>query len=165
MLFKLQKNEFENQAAHLHWILCSALENAQRGNCVTEKWAVRGKCASNSSIKKWHKEFKDSQKSVHNAPQCGRPRTLVTEINTKTVASIIKDDRHLSNRISTSLLNMLKMSVKRILTQELKMKQWVPHLFTWEQMGLRLWLAEENLKKLQDLDYRYCEGAIIVDES
>ncbi len=51
------------------------------------------------------------------------------------------------------------MAVNRILKQELKMKRecsvWVPHLLTREQVELCLWLVEENLKKFQDLDYRY----------
>ncbi len=31
-------------------------------------------------------------------------------------------------------------------------------------MGLRPWLAKENLKKLQDPDYSYYEGVITVSE-
>ncbi len=60
------------------------------------------------------------------------------------------------------------MSVNQIPVQELKMKcvcsMQVQHFLTREKMGLHLWLAEENLKKLQDLDYRYCESDT-VDES
>ncbi len=65
---------------------------------VLLKKAFRNECPSNSSIKKWRKEFKDGQKSVYDAPLCGRPRTLVTEINADTIPSIIDDDRHLSTR-------------------------------------------------------------------
>ncbi len=42
---------------------------------------------------------------------------------------------------------------------------WVPHLLTQEQMELRLWLVEENLKKFQDPDHWYYERLITVDES
>ncbi len=41
---------------------------------------------------------------------------------------------------------------------------WVPHLLTWEQIGLSLCLAEENLKKLSDLDDRYRDRVITADE-
>ncbi len=44
--------------------------------------------------------------SVHNAPGCGRARTSVIEINTNTVAPIIKDDRQLSTRTLESFLNI-----------------------------------------------------------
>ncbi len=37
VLFKLQKNEIENQAAHLHWILHSAWKNAQRDDSITKE--------------------------------------------------------------------------------------------------------------------------------
>ncbi len=65
------------------------------------------KCLSNSSVRKWHKEFKDGRNSVHDAPQCGMPRTLVTEINTNTIA-----------RTFASPFNMLKMSINQILTMK-----------------------------------------------
>ncbi len=77
---------------------CVRLEKLAREMIVLLKKAFRDKCLSNSSIKKWYKEFKDCQKSVHDASWCDRPRTLMTEINTNTVASIIEDDRHLSTR-------------------------------------------------------------------
>ncbi len=77
---------------------------------------------SNLSIKKWHKEFKDGEKSLHDAPRWGRPRTLVTEINTNTVASVVEDDEHLSTRTLVTLFNMLKLTVNQILMQEIKMK-------------------------------------------
>ncbi len=56
------------------------------------KKAFRDKCLSNLSIKKWHEEFKYGRNSVHDAPQCGSPRTMMTEINTNTAVSIIEDD-------------------------------------------------------------------------
>ncbi len=71
-------------------------------------------------------------------------------------------------RTLVSLLNMSKMLMNRILTQEFKMKcvcsAWVPHLLTQEQIGLCFQLVEGNLKKLLDLDYKYCEGVITVDK-
>ncbi len=66
---------------------------------------------SNLSIKKRQKEFKYGRMLVHNAPQCGRPRILVAEINTITTASITEDNRQLSTRTLEILLNMLKMSM------------------------------------------------------
>ncbi len=54
------------------------------------KKVFRDKCRSNSSIKKWHIELKDDWKSVHNAPQCGRPRTLMIEINTDNMLLSLK---------------------------------------------------------------------------
>ncbi len=129
---------------------------------------MRNKCLSNSSFKKWHKEFKDGRRSLQNAPQCGRPRTSVTEINTNTVASIIENDRHLFTGKLTSLLNMSKMSVNCMLMQELKIKRvcfvWVPHLLKLEQMGFHSQLAKKNLKKLQKPDYRCCERVITVEK-
>ncbi len=111
VLFKMQKNEFENQAASLHWNLHFTWKYVLRDTIVLPKKAFENECLSNSSIKKWHKEFKDGQKSIHDAPQCGRPRTSTNEGNTDTIASIIGDDRHLSTRTLPSLLNILKMSV------------------------------------------------------
>ncbi len=48
-------------------------------------------------------------------------------MNVNIVASIIEDDQHLSARTLASLLNMSKMLVNQILTQELKMK----HVSLW----------------------------------
>ncbi len=47
----------------------------------------------------------------------------MTEINTNTITSITEDDQHLSTRTLVSLLHMPKMSMNRILMQELKMKR------------------------------------------
>ncbi len=41
---------------------------------------------------------------------------------------------------------------------------WVPLLLKREQMALRLQLAKENLKELQDSDYEYCERLNTVGE-
>ncbi len=51
--------------------------------------------------------------------------------------------------------------------QDLKMKRvcsmWVLPLLTREQIG-HLTLTKENLKELQNLDYRYCKRVITVNE-
>ncbi len=99
---------------------CVQLEKMPKETIMLPKKAFGDECLSNLSIKKWHKELKDGQKSVHDAPRCGGPCTLATEINSNTVVSIIEDNRHLSTRTLASLLNMSKMSVNRIPTPELK---------------------------------------------
>ncbi len=71
---------------------CVWLEKPSQETIALLKKAFRDECLSNASIKKWHKEFKDGRKSVHDAQWCGRWRTLVTKINTNTVASIIEDN-------------------------------------------------------------------------
>ncbi len=89
---------------------CVQLEKMPKETIVLLKKAFGDECLRNSSIKKWHKEFKDGQKSVHDILQCGRPRTSVTEINTNTIASIIEDNQQLPARTLASLLN-IKVSV------------------------------------------------------
>ncbi len=76
---------------------CFWLEKPPRDDSIALlKNAFGDECQSNSSFKKWHKEFKNGRKSVQDAPWCGRPKTLLTEINTSTVTSYIEDDQHLS---------------------------------------------------------------------
>ncbi len=71
---------------------CVRLEKLPEGTIALLKKAFGDVSLSNLRIKKRHKEFKDGQKSVHNASQCGKPRTSVTEININTIVSIIEDD-------------------------------------------------------------------------
>ncbi len=95
LLLELQKKKMNLRTKqHVCIEFCIWLEKTPKEKVVILKTAFGDKCRSNLNIKKWHKEFKDSRKSVHSVPGCGRPRTLVTKINTNTVASIIEDDRH-----------------------------------------------------------------------
>ncbi len=143
------------------------LKKTSKETIALLKKASGDKCLSNLSITKWHKEFKDGWKSVHHVPRCGRPRTLVTEINTNTIASIIEDERHLSTRTLVSLLNILKSLGTEYERRNSKWNLSAPHGFfvgSQEQIELHLQLAKENLKKLQDPDYSYWERVITVDE-
>ncbi len=93
------------------WIEFSIwLEKTPEEMIMLLKKTFGDECLSKLSIKKWHKEFKDSWKSVHNGPQCSGPRTSVTEIDTNTVVSVIEDDRHLSARIGESLEHVKNVS-------------------------------------------------------
>ncbi len=66
---------------HLCIEFCIWLEKTPKEAIALLKEAFGDECLSNLSTKKWHKEFKDGRKSVYNASQSGRSRTLVTEIN------------------------------------------------------------------------------------
>ncbi len=45
--------------------VCVRLEKMPKETIVLLKKAFGKKCLNKSSIKKWHKEFKDGRKSVH----------------------------------------------------------------------------------------------------
>ncbi len=92
------------------------------------------KCLSNSIIKRWHKKFKDGQKSVHGLK------------STSTQLFLVEDGWHLPTRTLVSLLNMLKMSVNWILmlfnslclpSLSLLGSTWAN---LWSQQSSQLWL-------------------------
>ncbi len=78
---------------HICTEFCIICEKTPKEMIALLKKDPRDEYLSNSSIKKLHKEFEGSRKSVHDAPRCGSPRTLVTEMKTNTMASFIEDDR------------------------------------------------------------------------
>ncbi len=72
-------------------------------------------------------------------PHSIHPSTACTEMNVNTIATIVRDDHHLSYRAFARQINMLKLSIYTILTLILKIKCfssiWVLHMLAHEQVN------------------------------
>ncbi len=86
-----------------------------------------------------HKAFSEGCESAALIPHGEWLSIACTEINVNTVATIVRDDRHLSCQTFTRHVNMLKSSIYKILIEIVKMRHvcstLVLHMLTHEQMN------------------------------
>ncbi len=105
------------------------------------------------TIQRWYKQFCDGRTSAESNPQSGRPQTSVTEVNKNTVAVLIAEDPHISQRQLAEVMDMSKTSIICILGT-LGMVwvpcTWVPLMLMREQMQERVRMCEECLKMLDE---------------
>ncbi|CAH1962421.1 unnamed protein product [Acanthoscelides obtectus] len=104
--------------------------------CLAELLSVFGNEAPHqSTISRWHGEFKRGRVSLTDDPRVGAPKTAVAQENVDAVRKLIIEDRHASLKIS-------KTSIQKILHEELGVRKlisrWIPHLLTEEQKAARV---------------------------
>ncbi len=91
-----------------------------------------------------------------------------TEGNPNTVAVAIREECHSSTRKLTKLLNILRMSVNRILMEKSAMRRVllvsVPHFLTNVQMNDCVAVCQENLGLIKDI-FNFFNHVITCDES
>ncbi len=76
---------------------CVWLHKSQKETITLMQEAFGDKCFSVSIIKLWHLAIQNGRQEVKLiAANCGRPKTVVTEVNKNTVAAILEEDQHLS---------------------------------------------------------------------
>ncbi len=158
VLFELQKRKKNSKTKqHIYTEFRVQLEKHSEMTVLLKK-AFRDDCLSNQSIKKRHEEFKDGQKSVHNEPQCGRAKNFGDRNQHQQYVSLKTIDICLLEHWWVFWTCKKCQWTKYWLRNSkwnVSMLCWFLIFPMWEQMGFHLCLVEENLKKLQDLDYTY----------
>lgn len=69
-------------------------------------------CLSRTQVFEWVKRFKDGREDVTDDPRIGRPRTVKADDNIVKVGKIIRENRRLSIRAVSELINIDKESVR-----------------------------------------------------
>ncbi|XP_026320722.1 protein GVQW3-like [Hyposmocoma kahamanoa] len=83
------------------------------------KQAFKDKALSESSVRKWHKMFRDGREEVTDEARSGRPSTSRTDENVDRVRQLLNEDRRQGVRLIAQTLNIAKSTVHRIVTEEL----------------------------------------------
>jgi hypothetical protein len=84
---------------------------------------------SRARVFEWHRRFLGGREDVEDDERCGRPVTMKTDENVDKVRTLVRNDHCLSIRMIAKELNVVKETVKQILTENLKMKKCVPRWF------------------------------------
>lgn len=132
------------------------------------KQAYGNRCLCKATILRWHKAFTEVYESAELILHGGRSSLAVTDTNANTIATIIREDRRLFLRRLEQLVNISRMSLNRILKNELKMKKVsgtrVPYMLTNEQMAKRGEIFQQWLT-LTEEDPNILTRVITCDES
>ena len=100
----------------------------------------------------WHKRFSEGRESLKDDDRPGRPRTAVTEDN-ENVRDVIRKERKLGIRAVAEEVNLDRESVRRILKEELNMRNFcakmVPKLSD-EQKECRKEMCLDLLQRIEN---------------
>jgi hypothetical protein len=78
---------------------------------------------SRPCVFEWHRTFLGGRQDVEDDERPGRPVTMKTDENVEKVRTLVRNDRRLSIRMIAEELNVDKVTVIQILTENLKMKK------------------------------------------
>lgn len=132
------------------------------------KEAYKDKCFGESTIFRWHGDFKKGRLSAELAPRPGRPKSVVNDRNVNTVWVILQENRRMTCEEIAASTNISKTSIFRILRNNLQLRyvcsRWVPHHLTKEQMKTRIHQCCEWKQMLQN-DPNLLKTVITGDET
>ena len=104
---------------------------------------------SRAQMFRWHKSFLEGREHAENEPRAGRPSTSKTDDNVE----MVRSDRRLTLRMISSELNLNRITVHQILTQDLDMRKvcakMVPKNLTTEQKANRRDVCLDLLDRLE----------------
>lgn len=117
---------------------------------VSEMKSVYGEsCPTESTIKKWNKDFKCGRDTIEDAPRAGRPQELDIDRLSQQIYAAIKVDRRITIEQISSELRVSYGTVQKILSDELGLKKrsltFVPHSLRFEEKQKRVEFAQQNL--------------------
>jgi hypothetical protein len=78
---------------------------------------------SRARVFECHKQFSESRESLKYDDRPGRPRTAVTDDDTKKMRDVIRKDRRLGVRAIAEEVNLHRKSIRQILRKELNMRK------------------------------------------
>ena len=93
----------------------------KHGKSATETYHLLKKdygdeCLSRTQVFEWFKRFKEGREEIRDDQCPGRPSTLKTEVNIEKIGEIVRQNRRLSIRAITELINIDKETVRQIST-------------------------------------------------
>jgi len=84
---------------------------------------------SRVQVFRWHKSFLEGRELVEDEPRARRPSTSKMDNNVVRVRSLVRSDRRLTLRMISSELNLNRLIVHQILTQDLDMRKECAKMF------------------------------------
>jgi hypothetical protein len=98
-------------------------------------------CLSRASVFEWFAKFHAGRESIEDDPRPGRPVSIQTEENIEKVSNLVSEDRRITTRMTTDMLDINKEMAGDILKNDLRKRKtcsrFVPHSLTPEGGGGR----------------------------
>jgi len=111
------------------------------------------KTLSNVSVYKWSSAFKKGRETVENKPRERRPRTSITGENSERVDALNRENRRITVRELSGILNISDGNVKTIIKQHLQYSKvcarCIPRLLTDEHKSTQLQVAQSLLSQYE----------------
>lgn len=124
---------------------------------------------SASTVKRWHKRFREGCETTEDQPRSGRPAEAVTKENIERVRQIVENDRRVTVRYIEEELDIGHSSVHKILTEHLNKRRvcarWVPRLLTEEQKQRRVEVCQAWLREYERKGDDFLSVIITEDET
>ena len=121
-----------------------------------------------STARRWFKMFKDGRKSISKEGGPGAPVIALTEENINTAAVIVREDRRITLRTLSEIMNISLGATHMLVTEKLHMRRvcarWVPRLLIPEQKDTRVQVCMQLKMMLQE-DPEFLSKVITADES
>jgi len=137
--------------------------------CSRLKWQYGEKTLSNVSVYKWSSAFKKGRETVENEPHERRPRTSITGENSDRVDALIRENRRITVRELSGILNISDGSVKTIIKQHLRYSKvcarWISHLLTDEHKSTWLQVAQSLLSRYKQEGDIFLDSIMTTDET
>jgi len=115
-----------------------------------------------TSVYKWVKRFSEGRESVTDEERSGRPAASRTEENIAKIRQIVRENRRLTVRSITEQVNIDRVTVREILTENLNMRKvcakMVPKELTKEQKQKRVTICQDLLERQDDILGRVVTG-------
>ncbi len=103
-----------------HAVICFYVRLGKSSEADMKK-AYDSECLNKTTVNLWHKSYRDGRDFVGLGPRGGTKKSVITEVNINTVATVIQEDRHVSVRLLKRQLNIPKSTIHWILTEHLGM--------------------------------------------
>jgi hypothetical protein len=102
---------------------CVILNENATETCQKLKRAYGEHALSRTQVFRWHKAFLDGRESVEDEPRSGTPCISKADKNVTKVRDLVRSHRRLTVRMISSVLNLNRQTVHKILTLELGMQK------------------------------------------
>ena len=104
-----------------------------------------------STVYKWIERFKGGNNNIFDEERSGRPKEMSKNDQIK---EILDEDPHISLRKISKIVQLSKITVKKIIIEDLKMRKvtykWIPHKLTEDQKKARFEKSKELLSILEN---------------
>ena len=131
----------EHRAA-VCYLLCVKLGDNSTTTHRKLQQSFREDATSRAQAFRWHIMFSEGKTLVEDERRSGRPSATRKADNTAWVRELVRSDRRLTVKIIADEMNMIRETVRLILTEELGMRtiyaKMVPRNLTEQQRGARL---------------------------
>jgi len=115
-----------------------------------------------TAVYKWVKRFSECRESVTDEERSGRPAANRTEENIAKIRQIVRENRRLTVRSIAEQVNVNRVTVRKILTEDIDMRkvcaEMVPKELTEEQKQRRVTICQDLLERQHDILGRVITG-------